>query len=476
MDRFGRFLLLSILFLTAAAHGQRPPNIVIIFADDLGYGDLGCYGHPTISTPHLDRMAAEGQRWTSFYSAASVCTPSRAALMTGRHPMRSGTMAARLRVFGERSLRGLPPSEITIAEILQPRGYATAMIGKWHLGHLPDYLPTKQGFDTYFGLVSSNDHNKTYSSGSIDWKYAAVHPKIEFWDIPLMRNDTVIEKPADQHTVTKRYTEEAVRFIREHKEGPFFIYLAHTMPHTPLFRSKAFEDKSLRGVYGDVIEEIDWSVGRVLDTLREEGLGENTLVLFTSDNGPWLIFDQHGGSAGLLREGKGSTWEGGMREPAIFWWPGEIQSGVVRQMGSTLDVLPTVARLAGAAVPSNRPIDGYDLSGVLVGKSKSPRKEIYFYREERLFAVRRGAFKAHFWTQTGYTEPRPTRHDPPLLFHLEHDPGERYDVAAEHPAVLEQLMLVVKEHNENFKPGENQVVHRADGPVGVFRHPPVTLP
>ena len=205
------------------------------------------------------------------------------------------------------------------------------------------------------------------------------------------------------------------------------------MPHTPLFRSKAFEDKSLRGVYGDVIEEIDWSVGRVLETLREEGLAENTLVLFTSDNGPWLIFGDHGGSAGLLREGKGSTWEGGMRVPALFWWPGRIQPGVVRQMGSTLDVLPTIAQLAGAPVPSDRPIDGYDLSEVLVGEGKSPREEMYFYREERLFAVRRGAFKAHFRTQAGYTEPRPTRHDPPLLFHLEHDPGERYDVAAEPP-------------------------------------------
>ena len=467
-------MLLSTLFPTAAAHGQQPPNIVIIFADDLGYGDLGCYGHPTISTPHLDRMAAEGRRWTSFYSAASVCTPSRAALMTGRHPMRSGTMAARPRVFAERSLRGLPPSEITIAEILQPRGYATAMIGKWHLGHLPDYLPTKQGFDTYFGLVSSNDHNKTYPRTL--GRYPAVHPENGFWDIPLMRDETVIEKPADQHTVTKRYTEEAVRFIREHKEGPFFVYLAHTMPHTPLFRSKAFEDKSLRGVYGDVIEEIDWSVGRVLETLREEGLAENTLVLFTSDNGPWLIFGDHGGSAGLLREGKGSTWEGGMRVPALFWWPGRIQPGVVRQMGSTLDVLPTIAQLAGAPVPSDRPIDGYDLSEVLVGEGKSPREEMYFYREERLFAVRRGAFKAHFRTQAGYTEPRPTRHDPPLLFHLEHDPGERYDVAAEHPEVLEQLMRMVTEHSENFKPGENQLVHQADGPVGVFRHPPVKLP
>ena len=192
MDRFGLFLLLSTLFPTAAAHGQQPPNIVIIFADDLGYGDLGCYGHPTISTPHLDRMAAEGRRWTSFYSAASVCTPSRAALMTGRHPMRSGTMAARPRVFAERSLRGLPPSEITIAEILQPRGYATAMIGKWHLGHLPDYLPTKQGFDTYFGLVSSNDHNKTYPRTL--GRYPAVHPENGFWDIPLMRDETVIRE------------------------------------------------------------------------------------------------------------------------------------------------------------------------------------------------------------------------------------------------------------------------------------------
>ena len=475
MNRIALLLLTALLpFSSAPAQTPRPPNIVIIFADDLGYGDLGCYGHPTISTPHLDRMAAEGQRWTSFYSAASVCTPSRAALMTGRHPMRSGTMAARPRVFGERSLRGLSPSEITVAEILKPRGYATAMIGKWHLGHLPDYLPTKQGFDSYFGLVSSNDHNKTYSRTL--GRYPAIHPKIGFWDIPLLRNETVIEKPADQHTLTKRYTEEAVRFIREQKDGPFFLYLAHTMPHTPLFRSKAFEGKSPRGTYGDVIEEIDWSVGRVLDTLRREGLAENTLVLFTSDNGPWLIFGDHGGSAGLLREGKGSTWEGGMRVPALFWWPEKIQPGVVRQMGSTLDMLPTVARLAQAAVPSDRPIDGHDISGVLLRDGESPREEMYFYRRAQLFAARSGAFKAHFQTQTGYTEPRPTRHDPPLLFHLEHDPGEHYNVAAEHPDVLERIMRMVTEHTESFKPGENQLVHQADGPVGVFTHPPVKSP
>jgi arylsulfatase A len=336
---------------------------------------------------------------------------------------------------------------------------------------MPEYLPGKQGFGFHFGLVSSNDHNRTYESSR--GRLPAFDPRPEYWDIPLMRNDKVIEKPAQQATLTRRYTQEALRFIEANHERPFFLYFAHTFPHTPLFRSETFKGRSRSGVYGDVIEELDWSVGQVLDALRRRGLKENTLVLFTSDNGPWLIFNEHGGSAGPLREGKGSTWEGGMREPAIFWWPGTIQPAVIRDIGSTLDVVPTVAKLAGAELPSDRRYDGYDLSGVLLEGKQSPREEMFYYRAGILFAVRSGPWKAHFETQTGYTEPAPTKHDPPLLFHLDEDPGEKYDRSAERPDVLERIALLVRAHESQMERGENQLVKQAEGPVGVFTAPPV---
>ncbi len=459
---------MTLFTATAAA---AAPNIVLVFADDLGYGDLGSYGNPVIRTPNLDRMAAEGQRWTSFYVAASVCTPSRAGLLTGRHPLRSGVMGDRPRVFAERSLSGLPPSEITLAEMLAEQGYTTGMVGKWHLGHMPGFQPGDQGFGLHFGLLSSNDHNRTYDSSR--GRLPAFDPQPEFWDIPLMRNGTVIEKPAQQATLTRRYTEEAVRFIESNRDKPFFLYFAHTFPHTPLFRSETFEGRSLRGTYGDVVEELDWSVGRVLDALRRSGIETNTLVVFTSDNGPWLIFNEHGGSAGGLREGKGSTWEGGMREPAIFWWPGAIAPAVVRDIGSTLDIVPTIAKLTGAQLPSDRRYDGFDLSGTLLEGKPSPRQEIFYYRAGELFAVRSGPWKAHFWTQTGYTEPEPTRHDPPLLFQLDEDPGEKYDRAGERPDVLDAINRVVRLHEGQMERGENQLVKQAPGPVGAFTAPAV---
>ncbi|MBN1909133.1 MAG: sulfatase, partial [Pirellulales bacterium] len=262
------------------------PNVVIFFADDLGYGDLGCYGHPTISTPNLDRMAAEGQRWTQFYVAASMCTPSRAGLLTGRLPIRSGMCSLKRHVLYPNSAGGLPADEITLAEALKDAGYTTGMVGKWHLGHLPKYLPTTQGFDSFFGLPYSNDMRPT----------------------TLMRGTEVIENPADQNTLTKRYTKEAIQFIEKNRDKPFFLYFAHTFPHTPLHRSEKFADRSRRGLFGDVVEELDDSVGQVLDTLRRLGLDKRTLVVFTSDNGPWLPRKLDGGSAGLLRGGKGSTW------------------------------------------------------------------------------------------------------------------------------------------------------------------------
>ena len=328
----------------------RSPNFVILLADDLGYGDLGCYGHPTICTPNLDRMAVEGMKFSQYY-AAHLCTPSRAALLTGRLPIRSGLNV----VLYPTSTGGIPDDEITLAEALRSHDYATMCIGKWHLGHLPAYLPTRQGFDHYFGIPYSNDMNVKKSG----------HPPV-----PLMRDEAVVEQPAVQETVTLRCTREALSFIREQRgragARPFFLYLAYTFPHIPLHAGKAFRGRSPRGLYGDVVEEIDWSVGQILDTLRDEGLAESTLVVFTSDNGPWLIQQLRGGSAGLLREGKGSTWEGGMRVPCLAWWPGTIAPGrTTLGLASELDLLPTCLDLAGVKVPDDRPLDGVSLAPLL---------------------------------------------------------------------------------------------------------------
>jgi len=428
--------------LAAFAAAADKPNIVILFADDLGYGDLGCFGHPTIRTPNLDRMAAEGQKWTQFYAAASVCTPSRAALMTGRLPIRSG-MCGKRRVLFPDSVGGLPAEEITLAEALKKQGYATACVGKWHLGHLPPYLPTRNGFDQYFGIPYSND--------------------MKMWDdrtkmAPLMRDEEVIEVPADQTTLTKRYTAEALQFIRANKDRPFFLYFPHTFPHVPLFCSKDFAGKSPRGLFGDVVEELDWSVGQVLDVLRELKLDGRTLVVFTSDNGPWLIMKLNGGSAGLLREGKGCTYEGGMREPTLFWWPGRIKPGsVVTDLGSTMDLFTTSLALAGAEAPGDRVLDGVDLSPALFGTGKSPRETMFYYRGTELYAVRKGPYKAHFITQPAYGPGARIVHDPPELYHLENDPGEQFNVTKDHPDVVADLIAEAERHKKTVTPVESQL-------------------
>jgi arylsulfatase A-like enzyme len=440
------------------ASPSKKPNFVIIFCDDLGYGDLGCFGHPTIRTPHVDQMAAEGQKWTNFYVGASVCTPSRAALLTGRLPIRSGMCSNKRRVLFPDSASGLPKGEVTIAEALKAEGYVTACVGKWHLGHLPPYLPTNNGFDSYFGIPYSNDMDRVGGEG----RQAFFEPKTEYWNVPLMRDEEIVERPADQNTITKRYAEESVKLIKKNKNRPFFLYLANSLPHVPLFVSQNFRGKSLRGLYGDVVEEIDWGVGQVLNTLRREGLAENTLVVFTSDNGPWLTFDQHGGSAGLLREGKGCTFEGGMREPCVMWWPGRIKPGVVNDMGATMDLYTTILTLAGAKAPTDRVVDGLDLCPALFGTGPSPRKTMFYYRGAKLYAARKGPYKVHFFTKPAYGKGEEKRHDPPLLYHLGNDPSEKYDIAKDHPEVIRDIRKEVALHRANLTPGEDQLAKRIE--------------
>jgi arylsulfatase A len=450
-----KHLLKIFLFcLSSAVLSAATPNVVIIFADDLGYGDLGCYGSPVIRTPNLDRMAAEGLRFTDFYSASEVCTPSRAALLTGRLPIRSG-MCGHRRVLFPNSEGGLPPAEITIAEALKVIGYATMHIGKWHLGIHADSRPLDQGFDHSFGLPYSNDMDgrSDLPKGST----GSPNPPHDGWNVALLRDGKVIEQPADQTTLTKRYTEEAVKFIREKKSAPFFLYMPHTFPHVPMFASPDFKGKSRAGIFGDAVEELDWSVGQVMQTLRQEGLADNTLVFFTSDNGPWLIMGDQGGSAGLLKDGKGSTWEGGMRVPGIAWMPGRIQPGVTTQLAGTMDLLPTALALAKAPTPKDVTLDGTDLAPLLFESKPLPARPYFYYRGDQLFACRLGEWKAHFKTQTGYGQPKAEAHEPPLLFHLGRDPSEKRNVAAEHADVLAQIQEAVKQHQAGVVPGERQL-------------------
>ena len=441
---------------------REQPNFIIIFADDLGYGDLGTYGHPSIRTPHLDRMAREGQKWNNFYAAASVCTPSRAALLTGRLPVRSGMASNTTRVLFPDSKNGLPAHEITLAEQLKQVGYSTACIGKWHLGHKEQYLPTNNGFDYYFGIPYSNDMDKLSTIPYWEyWQQSNDLIKTTDFNVPLLRNTEIVERPADQHTITKRYTEEAVSFIKKHKDQPFLVYLAHNLPHIPLFASKEFLGKSERGLYGDVVEEIDHGVGQILATLEAEGLAENTIVVFTSDNGPWLPFKTNGGSAGLLRAGKGTTWEGGMREPGIFWGPGWIKPGQINQLGSTMDLFTTFSSMAGATLPEDRIMDGVDLSETLCYHKPSPRKSVLYYRGTDLYAVRWGDYKAHFITHGAYGQfGELEEHNPPLLYHLGHDPSEQFNVAQDHPEVLAQINALVLKHRSKLVKGKDQLVER----------------
>lgn len=411
--------------VASRAAESSKPNFVVIFIDDMGYGDIGPFGSKLNRTPHLDRMAREGMKLSSFYGAP-VCTPSRAQMMTGCYAKRVSLP----NVIGPVCPIGLSAKEHTIAELLKQQGYATMAIGKWHLGDQPAFLPIRHGFDHYLGLPYSNDMGGRTP-------------------LPLLRDATVIEAPANQDTLTLRYTQEAVKFINTNKDRPFFLYLPHTAVHVPLHPGTDFKGKSANGAYGDWVEEADWSVGRVLDTLCELKLAQRTFVLFTSDNGPWLMQGKNGGTAGPLHGGKGTTWEGGMREPTIAWWPGRIAAGTVCDaIVSEMDVLPTLVKLAGGKVPANRKIDGKDVWPLLVGQSKtSPHDALFYFHGNQLQAVRSGPWKLAI-TPQGTGSPKgaaqPVKHTGPRLYNLDNDIGEMTDVAVHRADVVARLQKLVE--------------------------------
>ncbi|RRB07210.1 sulfatase family protein [Larkinella rosea] len=449
---FSFCLLVLSTFYFVKAQPAKQTNFIVILADDLGYGDLGCYGHPTIRTPHLDQMATEGTRFTQFYVAANVCTPSRAALLTGRLPVRNGIFGKRV-VFFTNSANGLPHSEITIAKALKTKGYRTGLVGKWHLGSQPQYLPLNYGFDLYFGLPYSNDMGKVGSFGNTA---SAPAPPNSNPPLPLYRDNKVIETEPDQRFLTKRYTDEVLKFITTNKAKPFFMYYASPFPHVPLYASEAFSGKSKRGLYGDVVEELDWSVGQILKKLKDLKLDKNTVVVFLSDNGPWLIknrLEENGGSAGPLFEAKGSTYEGGMRVPAIFWGPGLVKSKTVSTaVATSMDIFPTILNLAKVALPKDRTLDGQNIGDLLAGKTDKGTELVFYYDSDRLYAIRKGPWKAHFTTHPSYSPEAPTPHDPALLYNLEVDPGERYEVGSKHPDILEDLKKEFEKHRAGLVP------------------------
>ena len=432
---------------------NNSPNYIVIFVDDMGYGDLGVYGNPTISTPHLDKMAYEGQKWTQFYSAASVCTPSRAALLTGRLPVRSGMASSKNPVLFPNSLSGLPATELTLAEKLKEKNYKTAIVGKWHLGHTKNYLPNNHGFDYYFGIPYSNDMDKINNNNY--WsEYENKELSSESYNVPLMENFDIIERPVDQTTITSRYVDKTLQLINNYKNDNFFIYLSHNLPHIPLYASKRFLGKSKRGLYGDVIEEIDYGVGLIINELKKLNLDKKTIVVFTSDNGPWLVYKSHSGSAGLLRNGKGTTWEGGVRVPTIFWGA-NIKPGLINEIGSTLDIYTTFLALAKIDTQKNMIVDGYDLSETLLRKKESQRDEMFFYKGDELFAVRLGDFKLHLKTTDWFKEPK--KHNPPLLFNLNIDPSEKFNISSKNPEKVKEILELIKVHNLRLVRGKNQL-------------------
>ena len=416
-------LLVALLATTSTA---RPPNVVVIFIDDMGYGDIGPFGATKQRTPHLDRMAKEGMKLTSFY-ATPVCSVSRAQMMTGCYGARVSVPGV---YFPGQSV-GLNPSEVTVAERLKEKGYATQMVGKWHLGDQPEFLPTRQGFDHYYGIPYSNDMLKK----SAETKVPVV---------PVLRDEKVAElmDGEGQRRMVELYTKEAVDFIGRNKDQPFYLYFAHNAVHTPIWPGAAFAGKSQNGRFGDWVEEVDWSVGQVLDTLRAQGLDKDTLVVFTSDNGPWLTKGTDGGSAGPLRGGKGSTWEGGVRVPTLAWWPGRVPAGSVNDaVAATIDLLPTFVALAGGTVPATPVIDGRDITPILLGQSKeSAREAHYYFASYDLQAVRQGRWKLALSPQSDGLGKNAAKTAAGLrLYDLDAEIGEQTDVAAQHPEVVAKL-------------------------------------
>lgn len=403
------------------------PNIVIIYCDDLGYGDIGVTGHPDIKTPNLDHMAVNGLRFTNYYSASPASTASRYALLTGRYPPRAGFRW----VLNPDSERGIHPDELTLAEILKKQGYHTAMFGKWHLGSTKkEYLPLQNGFDEWVGFPYSND---------------MLPPK--YPDIALMCGNDTLELNPDQSLLTELYTNKAVDFIRKNKEHSFFLYVPYPMPHVPLFPGKAFQGKSKRGLYGDAVEEIDWGVGEVLKVLKDLGLEENTIVWFMSDNGPWIIKNEEGGTAGIFRDGKGSTWEGGIRVPCFVYWKGRILPQINEEVVTSMDVFATSVWMGGGEIPDDRVVDGKNIACYLSYDSVSPKEETPFFCfgiEHQLMAVRKGPWKLHVktYSQTGidYFEGKI-----PLLFNLYEDPSEKYDLSGKHPGIVRELRFLMEE-------------------------------
>ncbi len=426
-----------------AASSYQKPNFIVIFTDDQGYGDVGCYGAKGFSTPNLDRMAAEGLKFTDFYVAASVCTPSRAGLLTGCYPKRVGLHEAVLFPY---SNTGLHSNEMIIPEILKPQGYTSACIGKWHLGHHEIFLPLRHGFDEFFGVPYSNDMDGHYYK-SLDFQSPP---------LPLYKNEEQIEAGPDQQFLTRRYTEQAVQFIRSHRNRAFFLYLPHSMPHLPLHVSDEFKGKSELGLYGDVLEELDWSVGQVLLALKEEGLEEKTFVIFTSDNGP--VVRPNAGSAGPLRGRKASTWEGGQRVPCIMRWPGQIPAGTTcREVVTAMDFLPTFAAITGASLPEERQIDGQDILGLLQQPDSvlSPHDAFYYYaRNGNLESARSGKWKLHTAKTRGWDKKQ--GEFPVSLYDLEADIGETNNLAGQYPEVVDRLHKMMSdfdaELNQHARP------------------------
>lgn len=457
----------------AAQQKDGKPNVVVIFVDDMGYGDLTAYGATQYQTPNLDRLAKEGMRFTHFYAAQAICSASRAGLLTGCYPNRIGFSGA----LGPKAETGLDPDETTIAELLKSAGYRTAAIGKWHLGHHQIFLPLQQGFDEYLGLPYSNDMVPFYYDGTRNIP-AAYERKKSFPELPLIQGNERIRELRtlrDQDELTTLYTETAVDFIKRNRNHPFFLYLAHSMPHVPLAVSDKFRGKSEQGLYGDVMMELDWSVGEIIKALKAQGVAEQTLVVFTSDNGPWMNFGDHAGSTGGLREGKATSFEGGQRVPCIMYWPNVIPAGTIcEKLASTIDILPTLADISGSELPK-RKIDGVNLLPLLRHEvAANPRDHFYYYfGQNNLEAVRQGRWKLVFQHRyRSYEDVLPGQNGLPgeytqkktaqALYDLRRDPGERYDVSARHPDVVEMLSQLADQAREDLgddltgNPGKNR--------------------